>query len=103
MKLANPNELYTFLAFSMLGKKLKPELAKTHLSKHFLKMNEKVWIVLVDELDALMNRKQDVLYNLFDWAVQPNSGLVITGIANKSDSGTDQSMMAAPVSTPSQS
>lgn len=85
MKLANPNELYTFLAFSMLGKKLKPDLAKASLSKHFSKMSEKVWIVLVDELDALMNRKQDVLYNLFDWAIQPNSGLVITGIANTMD------------------
>lgn len=85
MKLGNPNELYTILGVSLLGKKLKPDVAKSQLSKHFSKLSDKVWILLVDELDALMNRKQDVLYNLFDWAIQPKSGLIITGIANTMD------------------
>jgi origin recognition complex subunit 1 len=41
--------------------------------------------VLVDELDALLNKKQDVVYNLYNWASIANSGLVITGIANTMD------------------
>ncbi len=41
--------------------------------------------MLVDELDALLNRKQDVVYNLYNWTSMENSGLVVTGIANTMD------------------
>ena len=39
-------------------------------------------IILVDELDAMMNKNQKVLYNLFEWPTRPNSRLVLIGIAN---------------------
>ena len=32
-----------------------------------------------------MTRKQDVLYNLFDWPTKPNSKLVVLAIANTMD------------------
>lgn len=35
-------------------------------------------VLLVDELDYLVTRKQTVLYNLFDWPTRPNSKLVVS-------------------------
>jgi origin recognition complex subunit 1 len=58
-------------------------------------------VLLVDELDYLVTRKQtvppppphahphlttmQVLYNLFDWPTRPHSNLVVIGIANTMD------------------
>eukprot|EP00850_Spirogloea_muscicola_P007219 SM000036S13263 [mRNA] locus=s36:186500:191523:+ [translate_table: standard] len=42
-------------------------------------------ILLVDELDLLMTKKQTVLYNLFNWPTLPGSQLVVVGIANTMD------------------
>jgi origin recognition complex subunit 1 len=42
-------------------------------------------VLLVDELDHLVTRKQTVLYNLFDWPTRPQSNLVVIGIANTMD------------------
>lgn len=42
-------------------------------------------IVLIDELDALITRKQTLLYNLFDWPSSKNSNLLIVAIANTMD------------------
>lgn len=33
----------------------------------------------------LRNRRQDVIYNLFDWPSKPNSGLIVLTIANTMD------------------
>ena len=42
-------------------------------------------IFLVDELDMLCNRKQSVLYNIFDWPSKPEGKLIIIAIANTMD------------------
>jgi origin recognition complex subunit 1 len=42
-------------------------------------------VLLVDELDALVTKKQTLLYNLFDWPSNKNSGLIILAIANTMD------------------
>jgi hypothetical protein len=42
-------------------------------------------VLLVDELDLLVTRKQDVIYNLFDWATRKSSKLIIVAIANTMD------------------
>ena len=42
-------------------------------------------MVLIDELDALVNKKQTLLYNLFDWPCHQNSRLLIIAIANTMD------------------
>ena len=38
--------------------------------------------MLIDELDALITKKQDLLYNLFNWPSYANSKLIIVSIAN---------------------
>lgn len=41
--------------------------------------------MLVDELDLLCTKRQNILYHLFDWPNRPNSRLVILSIANTMD------------------
>ena len=49
------------------------------------KLGEKLRIVLIDELDALVTKKQTLLYNLFDWPCHANSRLLVIAIANTMD------------------
>merc|ERR1712096_592381 len=42
-------------------------------------------VFLVDELDMLCNRKQSVLYNIFDWPSKPQGKLIVIAIANTMD------------------
>uniref|UniRef100_A0A8R1HWP6 Origin recognition complex subunit 1 n=2 Tax=Caenorhabditis japonica TaxID=281687 RepID=A0A8R1HWP6_CAEJA len=42
-------------------------------------------VILIDELDSLCNRKQDVLYDIFEWTALPQSKVTIIGIANTLD------------------
>jgi hypothetical protein len=42
-------------------------------------------VVLVDELDQLVTKKQEVVYNFFNWPNQPRSRLIVLAIANTMD------------------
>lgn len=42
-------------------------------------------VILIDELDALVTKKQTLLYNLFDWPCHQNSRLLVISIANTMD------------------
>jgi Cdc6-like AAA superfamily ATPase len=44
-----------------------------------------VSILVVDELDVLVTRKQTVMYNLFEWPTRQNSPLIVIAIANTMD------------------
>jgi len=41
--------------------------------------------VILDEVDCLVDLDLDLLYNLFDWSMQPTSQLLLIGIANALD------------------
>lgn len=42
-------------------------------------------IMVLDEIDYLVTRKQSVIYNMFDWATSAGSSLIIVGISNTID------------------
>ncbi len=89
MRLTEPNQLYAQLWKSLSGAKVTTEHAKNLLEKRFTtpssgKKNQTT-VVLVDELDLLWNRKQSVLYNIFEWPNSVHSKLVILAIANTMD------------------
>lgn len=42
-------------------------------------------VVLVDELDQLCTRRQEILYNLFDWPNHQHSRLIVVAVANTMD------------------
>lgn len=52
------------------------------LEKKFEQKSSESIVLLVDELDMLCTKKQDVLYNLFDWPYKRNSKWIVIAIAN---------------------
>lgn len=42
-------------------------------------------VLLVDEVDALVEGGQSVIYNLFDWPTRPRARLVVVAVANTMD------------------
>lgn len=92
MSLTNPNLVYTIIYENITGRKVPPASAALFLDEFFKKKDktkilmqalnkgkgkqsekdakkraEHMRVILVDELDALMTKKQTLLYNLFDW------------------------------------
>ncbi|CAI2348620.1 unnamed protein product [Caenorhabditis sp. 36 PRJEB53466] len=67
--------------------KIRATAARQHLNSIFKKEdpNRPPIVILIDELDSLCNRKQDVLYDIFEWTSLPQSRVTIIGIANTLD------------------
>ena len=94
MQLNNSSVMYTLIYKEITGQKHKPTTAAVMLDDYFKKRkdkpenqlkNQQMIVLLVDELDALVTKKQTLLYNLFDWPSNKNSGLIILAIANTMD------------------
>ncbi|KAF2280969.1 cell division control protein Cdc6 [Westerdykella ornata] len=54
------------------------------LKKLFLQRKTS-YIVTLDEVDHLLELDLDLLYSIFEWSLQKNSGLILVGIANALD------------------
>ena len=89
MELRHPRDAYCVLweAIIQSQEKRSPDAASALLEKYF--GNSKrggggtLTLLLLDEMDYLVTKKQTVLYNLFDWPTRSSSnGLIIIGIAN---------------------
>ena len=95
MKLSNANQVYSSLYEGLYGERASPAVALKTLEKSFSKLSAKKSsssrssrnpvVLLIDELDVLVSKRQNVLYNLFDWPHQPNSFLIVVAIANTMD------------------
>jgi origin recognition complex subunit 1 len=110
MSLTNPNLVYTILNEKITGNRCNPTSSAAFLDEFFkkgdklkvlrarmknLKTRErqewakkqahKLRVVLIDELDALVTKKQTLLYNLFDWPCHSHSRLLVVAIANTMD------------------
>lgn len=92
MRLPHPYQAYTELYKSLSGQHASQTRAAQLLEQWFsgssrtsAQQNAKTCVLLVDELDYMVTRKQTVLYNLFDWPTRPNVRLVVVGIANTMD------------------
>lgn len=42
-------------------------------------------ILVMDELDQLVTKKQTLIYNMFNWPTRPDSNLIVIAIANTMD------------------
>ncbi|OQR78502.1 origin recognition complex subunit 1-like [Tropilaelaps mercedesae] len=89
MKLTKPHQAYVRILKQLTGRTATPERAADILTKIFTGKEEAtngaMVVLLADELDLLWTRKQQVLYNLFDWPTHPSSRLVVIAIANTMD------------------
>ncbi|KAM6066190.1 origin recognition complex subunit 1 isoform 1-T2 [Chlamydotis macqueenii] len=87
MKLTDPHQAYVQILELLTGQKVTATHAATLLAKLFSTPGpkRKTTVLIVDELDLLWTRKQNVMYNLFDWPTQKHSKLIILAIANTMD------------------
>lgn len=93
LRLSTPQHAYTALYEAMTGEHLGPKSAVNALEELFLEGGSAsggrarggVTLVLVDEMDLLLTRKQKVLYNLFQWPLLKGSRLAVIGISNTHD------------------
>ncbi|XP_039567693.1 origin recognition complex subunit 1 [Passer montanus] len=87
MKLTDPHQAYVQILEFLTGQKVTANHAAVLLAKLFSTPGpkRKTTVLVVDELDLLWTRKQNVMYNLFDWPTQKHSKLIILAIANTMD------------------
>ncbi len=93
LRLQAPASAYSVLWRGLTGMQASSKKAQKLLEEHFENAsanahavtNRKVTICLVDELDYLMTRNEEVVYNFFNWPLLPQSLLVVIGIANIMD------------------
>ena len=45
----------------------------------------KTKVIFIDEVDYLLTRDEDVVYNLFDWTQSPHSKIVLITTSNTID------------------
>ncbi|XP_077450878.1 origin recognition complex subunit 1 isoform X2 [Stigmatopora argus] len=87
MKMTDPHQAYVQILEKLTGQKATADHAASLLEKQFSSPAPRTQtiVLLVDELDLLWTRKQNVMYNLFDWPTRRHSRLVVIAIANTMD------------------
>lgn len=87
MKMTDPHQAYVQILQKLTGQKATADHAASLLEKRFSNPapRKETTVLLVDELDLLWTRKQNVMYNLFDWPTRRHARLVVLTIANTMD------------------
>ncbi|XP_069683029.1 origin recognition complex subunit 1 [Periplaneta americana] len=85
MRLTEPRQAYVQLLKSLTNQTMTSEQAQQVLERRFSAHTRKATLLLVDELDLLWTRRQDVVYNLLDWPTRSASRLIVLTIANTMD------------------
>ena len=88
LRLQSPQHFYVSLWGALAGAKASPKAALASLEKRFALPSPPgnlSTVLFVDELDILVTRRQDVLYNLFEWPNRPGARLIVIGVANTLD------------------
>uniref|UniRef100_A0A3B5A526 Origin recognition complex subunit 1 n=1 Tax=Stegastes partitus TaxID=144197 RepID=A0A3B5A526_9TELE len=87
MKMTDPHQAYVQILQNLTGQKATADHAAALLEKRFTNPapRKETTVLLVDELDLLWTRKQNVMYNLFNWPTQRHARLVVLTIANTMD------------------
>lgn len=72
MRMTTPKQVYSAIWSQLTGEKRTADHASELLEAKFagkegVRGKAEPILMLVDELDQLMTRKQDVLYRIFDW------------------------------------
>lgn len=92
MRLSDPGQAYSILARAIFKRKVPANgaLALKQLETHFKaqqrsKTPNRPCVVLLDELDLLLRKRQSLLYHFFEWPNWSNSQLIVITIANTMD------------------
>nr|XP_032835727.1 origin recognition complex subunit 1-like [Petromyzon marinus] len=85
MELTEPRQVYSKLLKAMSGERAAPSRAAQILNELFARRSKRSVLLILDELDLLVTRRQDLLYSLSDWATGGSSCLILLAIANTLD------------------
>ncbi|KAI5633216.1 ATPase family associated with various cellular activities (AAA) domain-containing protein [Phthorimaea operculella] len=87
MRIAEPRQAYVQIYKQLTGKSVVWEQACSLLDKRFTNPGPRrtPTVLLVDELDALCTRRQDVLYSIMEWAAHNSARLTVLAVANTMD------------------
>lgn len=87
MRLTEPRQAYVEICRQLTDKTMPWEQAFNFLDKRFSTPSHRrvSTILIVDELDVLCNKRQDVVYNLLNWPHQNSAQLSVVTIANTMD------------------
>lgn len=87
LKLTEPHQTYVAIWEQLGGKRTTWKKAKSALDSRWNTSNPRRFptVLIADELDVLCNRKQDVVYSLFDWPTWRFAKLVVVAVANAMD------------------
>ena len=87
MSLPDPAYAFSVLHEEVTGRYCSPQKAADNLDKHWSSYSEQraCTVLLLDEVDQLVTRKQNVLYKLLDWPTYPFARLIVVAIANTMD------------------
>lgn len=83
---------------ALSGEHLSNKSAKERLTAHFASTTRAskssgsggggggiTTVCMVDEMDFLLTKDENVIYSFFDWPIMDHSGLVVVGVSNVSD------------------
>lgn len=87
MSSKNATAIYSKIASEMGAKPSACKTVKSSVSylEMALTSNVRPVVLLLDEMDQLSCKNQEVLYTMFEWPALPNSRLILIGIANTLD------------------
>ncbi|CAH8622636.1 unnamed protein product [Dicrocoelium dendriticum] len=91
MQVSEPKQVYTQIYQQLTGKIISAKQAADKLDHEFGTYSGRLTstpvVLVIDELDLLCTRRQDVLYRLFDWPSRPHARrlLIVLTIANTMD------------------
>jgi len=87
LRLANPHQAFSVIWKGLTAETVSSSRAQTLLNDYFSgkEVRELSTVLLVDEVDHICNRKQDVVYNILDWPSRTGSKVVVITIANTMD------------------
>lgn len=87
MKVTDPHQSYSLLWEALKEQRVSPSHAHQLLEQEFNTPSPRrvPIVVLMDELDQLVTRNQDVMYDFFNWPQLRHSRLIVLAVANTMD------------------
>lgn len=88
LKMVKPTDSYEVLWHKISGELLTWGAAMESLEFYFSKVpkeKKRPIVVLLDELDALITKQEDIMYNFFNWTSYENAKFVVVAVANTMD------------------
>ncbi len=86
MKLLSPQSSFELLWKKLNGEKVTASNIQKELDTYFAEgKTERPLVVLMDELDQIATKNQNVMYNFFNWPTYEKSKLIVIAVANTMD------------------